>query len=124
MSEDSAEFDAVERPRRRMPPMLYQNEYVWFVFLAAMDILLTWAILAAGGDEVNPIAKWVIDRWDLPGAILFKFGLTIFVIIVCEIAGRKRPRTGLMLARAAVAVSALPVGYSLVLLSWHVLVQL
>lgn len=104
--------------------MLFQNEYVWFVFLASMDILLTWAILGAEGNEVNPIAEIVIMQWGLPGAILFKFGLTLFVIIVCEYVGRRRFRTALTLARAAIVVSAVPVVYSLALLSWHIFVRI
>ena len=105
-------------------PMLIQSEYVWFVFFSALDVLLTWAIFAADGTEMNPIAALVIDLWDLPGAIVFKFGLTLFVIIACEIIAGHRYRTALRLARLAVVVSAFPVCYSLMLLWYHVHVQL
>ena len=107
-------------PSFGFPPVLHPNEYVWFVFFSAMDVLLTWAILAAGGGEVNPIAENVIMMWGLNGAIGFKFGLTLFVIGVCEFVGRKRERTGRLLARTAVVVSAFPVVYSLTLLTMHV----
>lgn len=40
--------------------MRFQNEYVWFVFFSAMDVMLTWVILWRGGREVNPIADRVI----------------------------------------------------------------
>lgn len=106
----------------RSTPMRYPNAYVWFVFVSAMDIMLTWAVLTAGGTEANPIAKTVIDQWGLPGAIGFKFSLVLFVILVCEIAGRRRDRTGRGLAYLAVGVSSVPVLWSLSLLATHVFV--
>ena len=106
----------------RSTPMRYPNAYVWFVFVSAMDIMLTWAVLTAGGTEANPIASSVIVRWGLPGAIGFKFGLAIFVILVCEIAGRHRDRTGRGLAYLAVGLSSVPVLWSLTLLAVHVFV--
>jgi hypothetical protein len=100
-------------------PMLYQSAYLWLVLVSTMDLLLTWVILAAGGSEVNPIARVVIDAGGLPGAITFKYALVVFVILVCEIAGRSRDRTGRGLAYLAVAVSAIPVVYSLLLIVYH-----
>ncbi len=123
------------KPRRNfigwlsMPPMRYQNAYVWLVFFSAMDVMLTWRILQKGGTEVNPIAKQVLDYWGSLGehwvlwvAIGFKFCLMLFVIVTCEIVGRKREKTARWLARAAVGISAFPVVYSLWLLSYHTFV--
>ncbi len=42
------------------PPMLFQNAYVWIVFLSSMDVMLTYVILRSGGVEVIPIAMYVI----------------------------------------------------------------
>ncbi|HVP74186.1 MAG TPA: DUF5658 family protein, partial [Phycisphaerales bacterium] len=92
-----------------LPEMRYQNQYVWFVFFSALDIMLTWAILRRGGREVNPVADQIIDMWGLTGAILFKFSLTMLVVIVCEVVGRKRLSTGTWLATTAMVVSAIPV---------------
>src|SRR5687767_11346014 len=72
-----------------MPEMRYPSDYVWFIFFSSLDIMLTWAILSRGGSEVNPIADEVIDIWGLPGAIIFKFSLTVLVIIVCEVVARQ-----------------------------------
>jgi len=104
-----------------LPEMRYQNQYVWFVFFSALDIMLTWAILRRGGREVNPVADQIIDMWGLTGAILFKFSLTMLVVIVCEVVGRQRLSTGTWLATTAMVVSAIPVLYSLVLLMMHTL---
>ena len=63
------------------PPMRYQDGYVWFLLFASLDIILTWYILRKGGTEVNPLAKLVIERWDLAGAIAFKFSIVLFVVV-------------------------------------------
>ncbi|MCP4594048.1 MAG: hypothetical protein GY842_25220, partial [bacterium] len=42
-------------------PVLYPDIYVWFVFLAAVDLMLTWVILATGGKELNWIAASIVE---------------------------------------------------------------
>ena len=128
-TDPSNESDTGRSPVRRetfgwltAQPMLYPNAYVWLVFVSAMDVMLTWRILEAGGTEVNPIARAVIEPWGLGGAIAFKFGLILFVIGVTELAGRQRDRLGRFLAYLAVGLSAAPVAYSLALLLYHTLV--
>jgi hypothetical protein len=106
-----------------MSEMRYQSEYVWLVFVSSLDIMLTWAILRRGGEEVNPVAKIVIEMWGLHGAIAFKFALMLFVIISCEVIGRRRDAAGRKLAIAAVAISAFPVVWSLGLLFDHLILR-
>jgi len=103
--------------------MRYQAEYVWLIFFSSLDVMLTWAILRRGGEEVNPVANFVIGWWGLNGAIAFKFALMLFVIVCCEVIGRKRDRAGRMLGRVGVLISSAPVVYSLGLLAHHVLVE-
>ncbi len=105
------------------PEMLYQSAYVWFVFVSALDIMLTWKILDKGGDEVNPVAREVIDLWGFEGAILFKFAVVVWVVLACELVGRRRPVTGRRLAWTAVIVSGSPVVYSLALLLDHLVLR-
>jgi len=97
----------------------YPDHYLWFVLFSSLDIMLTWIILHMGGSEVNPIAKRVIELWDLPGAIGFKFGLMILVLFVCEYVGTHRDSLGRYLVMTAVIISAVPVTYSFVLLAFH-----
>lgn len=104
-------------------PVRFPSLYVWFVFFSAMDVMLTWVILSVGGSEANPIARLVIDRFQLPGAIVFKFTLTVMVIVICEIVARLRPRVAYGLAIIALLVSIMPVVYSLSLLSIHVVTE-
>ncbi|RJP35776.1 MAG: hypothetical protein C4547_08990 [Phycisphaerales bacterium] len=87
----------------------YPNLYVWFVFLAAMDIMMTWIVLAFGGREANVLAHWFLARWGLQGLIGLKFASVIFVVLICEVVGRIRDAAGRNLARAAVALNVLPV---------------
>ena len=103
--------------RSSLQPMLYPDEYVWFVLVSSMDIMLTWVILKYDGVEVNPLARAVIDYWGLTGAILFKYSLMLFVIIVCEVVGRQRGAgAGRLLIRTGIIVSAIPMVYSFFLL--------
>ncbi len=104
------------------PPMLFQNAYVWIVFLSSMDVMLTYVILRLGGREVNPVAMYVIKFWDdlmhlgMAGATVFKFALVVFTIVICEIVGRRSLRKGRRLVRALIVISAVPVVWSLALL--------
>jgi hypothetical protein len=101
------------------PPMRYQEGYVWFLLFSSVDIILTWHILRKGGLEVNPLARVVIEHWDLAGAIAFKFSLVLFVVVACEIVGRHEDRLGKRLTAIAIAASAFPVLWSLCLLAMH-----
>lgn len=98
-------------------PIRYPLFYAAFILVATLDIAFTWVILSLGGIEVNPVAAVVIDAWALPGAIAFKYGLTVFVIVLCEAIGRHRDSAGRMLAVTAVVISGLPVIWSSFLLS-------
>jgi len=99
--------------------MRYQNAYVWLLLLSSVDVIFTWHILRRGGLELNPIAKLIIDKWELPGAIAFKFALVMFVIVSSEIVGRQRDKWGRGLIYSAVGIALFPVAWSLVLLSMH-----
>lgn len=101
------------------PEMHFQNTYVWVIFISSLDIMLTWRIIDRGGMEVNPLAAIVIDAWGMEGAIAFKFALMMWVIIACEILARTKRSAGKFLAYAAVVISALPVAWSLLLLTLH-----
>jgi len=89
------------------------------IFVGSLDIMLTWVILRNGGEEVNPVAKLVIDDWGLNGAIAFKFALTLFVIVACEAIARVRPTTALILIWFGVLISSFPPIWSVFLLITH-----
>lgn len=97
--------------------VLYPDLYTWFVFLSSLDLLLTWLILHAGGHEVNAIADWIIQQYNIRGLIAFKFMVVIFVLCICEVVGRIRIGLGARLARWAVVLTSFPV----IVGSFHVL---
>ncbi len=92
-------------------PVLFPHVYVWFVFLGAMDIILTSIILSPlfRGYEVNVLARWVMENGGLVGTVAYKFAAVMLVVVICEIVGRKRLETGRRLAEWAVAISIIPV---------------
>jgi hypothetical protein len=94
--------------------LLYPAVYIWYVVLAAADIVCTWVVLHRGGRELNALADWIISRYDLVGVLVFKFALVVLVVLICEAVGRRNRQKGLWLAHWAVAVSAIPVVVGLV----------
>jgi hypothetical protein len=110
-------------PFLSLPGLRFQEEYVWLLFLASLDVMLTWYILEKkDGEEVNPIARIVIEAWGLWGAIAFKFSLVLFVIVACEWVVRRRIRSAVFLVWFSLVVSVSPVLYSGILLAYHWLV--
>jgi hypothetical protein len=113
-------------PALRSWSVRYPNAYVWFIFLAALDIMLTYLILhpvlfprdammiESRGAEENVVAGWVIEHWDVPGMVAFKFALVVVVVVLCEVIGRHRDSIGRRIAEWAVAVTVIPVLVALV----------
>ncbi len=93
--------------------MLYPRTYKWFVFISAVDVVLTWFILLLGGIEVNPVADAVIANAGLQGILIYKFCLVLVVVLSCEVVGRRKPWVGRNLARVAIAITAIPVVLSI-----------
>ena len=87
----------------------YPQAYVWFIFVSAMDLMMTWVVLYFGGREVNVLADYILDRWALPGMVVYKFTLVVIVIFICEIVGQYRPRLGRRLSIFAVVITLVPV---------------
>ncbi len=97
-------------------PVLYENHYTWFVLVSALDLMLTWVILHAGGREANAIAAAVLQRWGLEGMVIFKFALVVFVIALCEVIGRRNLAAGKKLVSWAVALTCVPLVIAVMLL--------
>ncbi len=92
-----------------LPHMLYENHYVWFVFLSTLDLLYTWIILFNEGVELNWVADVVIKLHGIWGLLAFKYSLVLLVVIMIEIIGRNRPDTGRRVAWVAIAITIVPV---------------
>jgi hypothetical protein len=87
----------------------YENTYVWLIFVSCLDIMLTWVVLWHGGREANALAAAILHRFGLVGIVLFKLGVVVLLIGLCEWIGRHNRETGRKFARAAVALSVVPV---------------
>ena len=129
MPSDSTSEPPAKQARGLRRAALYPTAYVWYIFLACLDIMFTYLIvhpdvfvreydpktksydfsLEPRGAEANPLADWVIQRWGLPGMVVFKLGIVLLVICICEIVGRKREALGRRLANWAVALNPIPV---------------
>ncbi|HYF13760.1 MAG TPA: DUF5658 family protein [Phycisphaerales bacterium] len=105
----------MKRPFRKAR---YPEQYVWYLFAASLDIMLTFAIIEHfGGSEVNAVADALLRRFGLWGLIGLKYSTVVVVIAICELIGAKYDSVGKKLALVAIAVSALPVGVGLIQLS-------
>lgn len=89
--------------------MQFPSAYLWFILLSSIDIMMTWLILALGGQELNVLAQAVIQHFGLVGMILFKFALVLFVIIMCEIIGRKEHPTAKKLILISIIITCIPI---------------
>ncbi len=100
-----------------LPQLRYPNAYAWLILVSALDLILTLLVVYEWeGYEVNPIAKAVIDGMGFVWAIVFKFGIVVLVVIICDVIGRRDDRSGRTLAIGAVIINAIPVAYSFALL--------
>lgn len=106
--------DALAQPRVPIlrAPVLYPNSYVWYVFFASLDIMMTWIILHLDGREVNWLARMVIETGGLAGTVLYKFALVLLVVVICEIVGRFNDAKGRKLAEWSVAITIVPVAFA------------
>lgn len=98
--------------------VIFPNGYVWFVFVSALDIMLTWVVLHLGGREANALANEIIYRYGLPGLVAFKFALVIVVVLICEIVGRKKHESARLLLSVGIMITCMPVVLALALLGF------
>ena len=120
-TDKSSQIPQNKTPWHAVPHMRFPSAYLWLVFLSSLDIMLTWVILSLKGQELNPIANAVIQHSGLTGMIIFKYSLTIFVIIMCEIIGRKKNRTAKMLITFGVVLTCIPIFIQFKILGFFVL---
>src|SRR5688572_22477845 len=112
--------DAPEAPAKSRRHVLYPGHYTWFVFLSAMDVVLTTVALWFGAYESNIFAAWVLERWGLRGLVALKFTAVPIVLLLCEYIGRRKPATGKRLAEWVVALAAVPIVFTTILLLFRV----
>ena len=100
-------------------PVHLQRLLPLYVALASLDVLLTAAVLSAGGREVNVIANWFIEQGGHTGMTFFKFSTVFFVLVACEFIARRNLETARRLALCAIAINSVPVMSALLQLSLY-----
>jgi hypothetical protein len=100
--------------------VLFPNGYVWFVFVSSLDVMLTWVILHFGGAEQNALAERIIYRYGLPGLVVFKFAIVVFVIGLCETIGHKHRESARKLLSLGIIITCFPVALAFGLMLIHV----
>lgn len=99
--------------------VIFPNGYAWFVFVSALDIMLTWVVLHVGGREANSLADAIIYRYGLPGLVTFKFALVIIVVLICEWVGRRREESARLLLSIGIMITCMPVVLAFGLMLLH-----
>ncbi len=89
--------------------VVFPNGYVWFVFLSALDIMLTRVILRLGGSEANGIAHKIVRNYGIVGLVAYKFLLVTLVILICEYIGRRKKEAARILLSIGIMCTCLPV---------------
>lgn len=100
-------------------PILFPRMYSTYILLAALDVVFTLFILSIGGEELNAIANWIWQQGQQTGLTFFKFATVSFVLVSCEIVGRRKHRLGRTLAEWAIAINCIPVGVAVAQLVSH-----
>jgi hypothetical protein len=101
---------------------MYRALCILFVLLSVVDLALTrWLFGRSRSQvyEVNPIAKWFLDRHGWPGMACFKSALVVLVMGLCGIIFRYRPRAARGVLTFGCASLALVICYSLNLSRWE-----
>ncbi len=111
--------------RKRGFPL--ETEASWFLLACALDVVLTFLLLhmSASGQttvrivESNPLARWVIHHWGLPGMIAFKTAMSVLVVGIAFAVHRVRPLVARLLLVGGTIVVAAVVAYSVRMLILH-----
>ena len=101
---------------------MFPNRYVWLVLLSSLDVFMTFLVLELGGSEANPVANFVLERAGIAGMTVFKFVLVAFVILVCEVLGRRDRAAARRLTLYALALTMTPVVFATILIATRLLV--
>jgi hypothetical protein len=92
------------------------QEYFGFLLLSICDLFLTGYIFRNGGMEANGLPAWILKNWGLMGLALFKFGMVMFLIIICEVIAMFNIQRARFVILGGCAVYVLVVLYECVLI--------
>lgn len=94
-----------------------ETETAYFILLNVLDLGVTYLLLTRGGfRELNGLAAFLWQRWQLPGLIVFKLTLVASVAVVCQAIALKNEGTARKILNFGTILVVLVVLYSLTLL--------
>ena len=68
------------------------NVWILAVYLQILDLLTTLLFLAEGLSEINPVVKFFLKHFKLPGLFLVKFLPIVFIILIYLVGKKYQPR--------------------------------
>jgi uncharacterized protein DUF5658 len=104
-----------------------QRESALFLIVNVLDVMMTYLMLSDIPEpygrtmfyESNPVARWFLVRWHLPGIVVFKFTMVAVVEVIAQIVALRQLQLGRRLLEFGTLVVAVVVLYSMYLLLWH-----
>lgn len=97
----------------------FPNRHLIFATLGLCDFVQTCFILSLGGAECNQIALWMMQRWGLAGAALYKLGLVALIIGIVEWTAFRDLAAARRLANYTLILGTIPAFVGLMLLVIH-----
>lgn len=77
----------------------------WFLSLALLDAILTTLVLNRGGEELNSLARAIIQTSGLTGMVLFKLAFVVLILLLIELIGQHREPAARAIALIAIAAN-------------------
>lgn len=110
---------ALRHPLPTLPRLRYPQLWVWLLTFAALDVVVTSAVLRIGGSELNVIALAVIEGAGLAGMVLLKLAGTLTVLTIGEYVARTRATLARRLLVCAISVNILAVAKGSAILGFY-----
>ena len=98
-----------------------QNQTTIFILVNCLDIFMTHRLLSRveGAVETNPIAKFIIDKFEFNGAIGYKLLIVTVVCVIAQIVAIKKVKTARFLLSIGSCIVGVVVLYSFLLYLQH-----
>lgn len=106
-------------------PLPLFKEFLFFLAVNVLDVLLTFTLLSLGSfEEANIFARYVLQNFGFNGLIIFKYAVVLLVTCIIQIIATKELHT----ARRVIVAGTIFIGlvdlWSLGLLVWYFCVSL
>jgi len=95
-------------------PLPLEHETSLFIFVSALDLFATYALLRSGGFcESNAVAAFALAHGGVRGLIAFKFTLVALVTVIAQVIAHRKLETARWILNGGTLLVGAVVGYSL-----------